>query len=325
MWCTLRSTTVWCLAAASVLVGSLVAEAKDAEYNTDSREYKLLLVSWRFYPDTPSAIETLWHDHLKALIDDALGMKDNIKHRYSRDFDVNQPRRRMIRFWDTVRPYQCALKNNGYNLRERVDLVDGRENDAGREVTLKLRDEDPARVANTDMESSGDHAKSTFEEDVVPVKGGNDELGYKVMFSSSVSQKLNGHSTLSTLRDIFDMYPKLDAHLKEDGAFLGPNESIGVVSGLSLLEEVYDGPSIDLGNVSADLSISVWYRRVEGPLTAPLIAELSFKLEKKGKEVNPNVLKRADALFSKLRTLTWISPDSETKTNFVYDYARFCQ
>ena len=146
MWCTLRVSAVCGLAAASVLAAPMLAEPKDAEYSADSREYKLLLNPSKFHPDTPKAIGTLWDDHLKALIDDALGMKDHNKHRYTGTFDVNQPKRRMIRFWDTVPPYQCTFKYHGYNLRERVELVDGQENGHGREVTLKLRDPDPARV-----------------------------------------------------------------------------------------------------------------------------------------------------------------------------------
>jgi len=324
MWCTLRLWTVCCLVVSSLFAAPLLAESKDAEYSVDSREYKLLLNPSKFHPDTPSALATLWDGHLKRLIDDALGMKDHT-HRYTGTFDVNQPKRRVIRFWDTVAPYQCTFKNHGYNLRERVELVDGQEQADGREVTLKLRDSDPVRVANTDMNSSDGDAKSKFEEDIVPLKGRNKQV-YTVMYSSSTSKKLKGDGTLSKMGDVFDLYPKLNANLKEDGTYLGPNDAVAVVSDLSLYEEVYEGPSIDLGHVTADLSVSLWSTRNDNRPGAPLIAELSFKykLGKKAKEAK-KAANRADALFSKLQDLEWISATSDTKTNFVYDYARFCQ
>ena len=314
----LRSLTAWSLAAACLLVSSVLVEAKDDHRTLESREYKLLLDTSKFASDAPSVITSLWDHDLKRIIDEALDLQENGEHRYSKEFKTSE--RRVVRFWDTTRPHPCTLNNHGYILRERVELRGDQENPDHRKVMLKLRGPDRNRVANIDMKGSREDAESKFEEDISPP--------FKSMFSVSTSQKLKGGDTLSTMSNVFDKYPDLKVNLQEDRIPVDPNDAMAVVSDLSIDEEVYQGPEVDLGNVKADISVSLWYKRGERPPTAPLIVELSFThpLIKDSKDVKPKVLERAKALFSRLQTLAWISQVPETKTKFVYEYAKkFCE
>ena len=299
-----------CLAVFMLSLPSNLAHSKD--YKIDSREYKLILDESKLQADPLAAINTLWDRYLKSLIDESIGMKANGSHRYSGSFGLAEER--TIRFWDTSHLNKCMLGRHDYSLRERITMVNGRKQDNDREVTLKFRSPDLYLVARTDMKGAQKDAKSKLEEDIVPIvaRGRNErnaqqdtdmKPSFRSIYSYSASAAVSADTKLAKIGDLFRLYPALENNLKEDGATVDKDEAMALVSDLSLYERIYDGPRVDLGNVTAKFSVTLWYNQADRAFTAPLIAELTFKyaLETEIEKAKRIVLKRPCCYFPACR------------------------
>lgn len=322
---------VFCLAVTSVLLTPNPAAPKD--YVIDSREYKLILDESKLQREPASAINTLWDD-LKPMIDQSVGMKADGSHRYSGKFTL--AKQRAIRYWDTANLNKCVLDRNGYSVRERTKMKDGKEKYNDREITLKFRSPDLYLASRTDIQGKRG-AKSKLEEDIVPVFTKPKAQGAQVnsdakptfrsIYSYSLTQPMSSREKLTEVNDLLGLFNGLERHLRENDAKVERQQAVAPVSDLTLYELVYDGTQVDLGNMTADFSISLWYKQIGTPMVGPpLIAELSFKypLSKNKETATRTVLSRAMSLFSHMQQLDWISTTSSTKTGLVYNFAHFC-
>jgi hypothetical protein len=146
----------------TVVAVVLLAPAAAHGFELNSREYKLMLDPQTF-SGTPSAVAAnrFWDDLLKPLIERRLDERNNGGPRHKHEFELDEER--IVRFFDTS---HCDLDRQGYVLRERVDIDQGHESPAKREVTLKLRTPDLFIAAGTPMEAADHHAEDKLEEDI---------------------------------------------------------------------------------------------------------------------------------------------------------------
>ena len=156
-----------------------------------SREYKLMLESDRFASSPDSIVDRFWDQVLKPLIEKNLDRRKDGGPRHKEKFAVRPERAVMFR--DTA---SCVLWDNGYVLRERVRLKDGR-----RELTLKLRTPDIFLAAQSQVAAIDEKAEIKTEEDIAPmiertVAGGQENARFsrpptfRSLFSRSVTQRV---------------------------------------------------------------------------------------------------------------------------------------
>lgn len=267
-----------------------------------SREFKLMLSPERFVgPDPFNAVAAFEAE-----------LTDNILSSPELDRDADHvaselttlKRERTVRFHDT--PGDCLLRSSGYVFRERVDALDG---DA-REVTLKFRSLDRYIAAGPDMASDAEGAASKFEEDIKPP--------YQSVFSQSTTVPITNDKNLNRLDDPIRLYPGLS----ELG--LDENRETALVSAITIEERAYGDLIVDVGKLTASVRLTLWY--LENDLEAPVVAEISFKLESPPEDYPAKTSARAMGLFELMQGMDfWLATDSTTKTSFVYGFdPSFC-
>jgi len=259
-----------------------------------SREYKLLLEPSLFNGPNPElAVAGFWMD-LDQLI------QTSIARTTTGSFLLDKTR--TIKFYDTTPT--CLLSNNNLVFRER-------EENSVREVTLKYRSFDSYVSGYQDMSGTESDAVTKFEEDI--------SAHYSIKYSHSTTQGISATKNLNKLDDPVRLYPGLLSYSFDD------TQPISLVGGLSVLELVYKGTSVDLGSENGDFSLTLWYNSIN--VSAPVVAEISFKYKDAGGYYSQNVVTRAQKLFQSMQTMnTWLAVNSISKTAFVYNYdPSFCQ
>ncbi|RPE29949.1 hypothetical protein EC846_2535 [Acinetobacter sp. BIGb0102] len=265
-----------------------------------SREYKLLLDPNNFNYGTEASDVNRYFTQAKTVIE------NKISRTVTGTMGLDAQRE--IRFYDTQG--SCPLNSMGYSLRERIE-------NGAKEVTLKYRGYDHYITDFEDLSSSVAGAKTKFEDDITR----KDNLGFLVAASKSTTV-----STTRTLNDFEDINT-LFTGFKNNYSFSN-TQALQVVSGLTIYERKYAGPSIDLGEFDADIELSLWYTQMPYSGLKPAVAEVSFKYADANGNYTKKVVSRAALSFAALKTLTQFNASSSTatKTQFVYDYqSGFCQ
>ncbi|MFM0739658.1 hypothetical protein PQQ51_20645 [Paraburkholderia xenovorans] len=258
-----------------------------------SREYKVLLNPVAFESAPVDAANRFLTD-LKASLA-ANGFDSTVKKSFSADND------RTVQYYDA--PGTCAVKQAGYSMRERDDS-------SGRNIELKFGSPNQSTSANTDVSGSSSKAKSKLEDDITPPSNQT--------YSHSTSEPLSDSKNLNHLSDIKDLFPT--THVFDS---IG-TQALVPVSGLSIHELTFDGPTSDLGQESADFTMTVWYANGS---TTPALAEISFEVDVNDDGVfTDKVTSRSQLIFSTLQSMTnWVQSPSSTKTAWVYKYQpSFC-
>ncbi len=266
-----------------------------ADLKIESREYKLLLISSRFHGSDPGNSVTHYWNQLKTLIE----AKPIDRHTAG---SLTFSKTRTVKFYDT--PGTCRLKANGYVFRERIE-------NGEREVVLKYRSPDRYIAAHQNMKGKGSDADPKFEEDI--------GKPFISKFSHSTKQSIGAGKKLNNMKDPVDLY----AGLEEYNFDL--NESIGVVSGLTVTEKLYENAKVDLGNKNGKFTLTLWYTSPSS--TKPTIAEISFKYSDSMEDYTKKVVTRAKKVFEAMQSMDeWVAENSMTKTAFVYAYSSpdFC-
>ncbi|EKF74751.1 hypothetical protein A11A3_07003 [Alcanivorax hongdengensis A-11-3] len=287
------------LAGGLAMLGALATLPVQANPDVISREYKLILDASQFhYQSEQTAVQSLMQA-VKPAIENAIDR--NVTGTATLDHD------RQVRFFDT--PGSCMLEQLGYSFRERVENGDS-------EVTLKFRSPDRYIADFEDLSSSTNGAESKLEADV----GATSSVPFKVVYSHST--KAPNSRTLNHMDDVHAHFPGF-----EDDYGLDDNLTLSVVGGLTVTERVYRNVDIDLGQHDAEISITLWYAGTPSGSQSPAVAEISFKYEDPSADYTRKVVNRARQAFDALRGLSsWVEPDGQTKTRFVYQYdSSFCQ
>jgi len=280
----------------------------------DSREYKLMLNPAKFVGAPKPIIARFWDRLLKNVIAEELDLRNNGKPRHKKEFAPGSERQ--VVFLDTD---ACSLNANGYLLRERTRMKDGR-----RELTVKFRTPDIFLAAQSWIAAAGGDVE--FEEDIAPLirrtftRSGKVAVGFakppamRSLFSHSVTRRIESDLVIGSLRDVTALLPDLGGALRNVGVkkrmFDAP-----LRSGERIHERVFGRALVDLGdNVDAEFDITLWF--VEGA-AEPMIAELSFKYKTRKGVAAAGVARRGMLLFLALQESLgeWASPERETKTS----------
>lgn len=268
-----------------------VAQAKTP--SVGSREYKVLLNPATF-TGTPVDTANRFLTDLQASLA-ANGFDRTVTKTFKADDD------RTVLYYDTAGT--CPLKSVGYSMRERDESGD-------REIELKFGSADESTSANTDVTGSSSKASSKLEEDITPPSNH--------VFSHSTKEPLAASKNINHLSDIKDLFPTTTAFDSISSQSLVP------VSGLSIHELTYSGPTSDLGQEDADFTMTVWYTNGS---TTPTLAEISFEVDVNDDGVfTDKVTSRSQLIFDTLQGMTnWVLSPSTTKTAWVYKYQTgFC-
>jgi len=283
-----------------VLALSLFSAATAASANPDvtSREYKLMLQPALFAYNTESSNVDDFIDDAETAIEAAISRNVTGSAVLSKVRDV--------KFFDT--DGSCALRNNGYSFRERIESGDS-------EVSLKFRSEDRYIADFEDMSATSGSAETKLESDI----GISASSNFVVLYSHSATAP--NTRTINQMDDINDQFPGFDS----DYGF-ADSSTLDLVGGLTIREHVYKNVDIDLGSIDAEISVTLWYNGTPTGSAAPVVAEVSFKYEDNAADYTKKVVNRAKQAFIALQSLSgWTDPTSKTKTRFVYDYdPSFC-
>jgi hypothetical protein len=285
----------------------------------DSREYKLPLNTEKFAGQSPQDIvDQLWERILKPAIAKRLGAGENGEPRYKKAFKLTETR--AVRFWDTP---SCLLGRNDFSLRERVDLVEGRENPSQRKVTLKLRSPDLFRAAGTRIGAGSGKVK--LEEDIGPLlargKAANgaemsvvEPRSMRSLFSTSVTQAAAGDVAFRSLADVLRLYPNLKQELAESGS--EADAQMRLVHGRTEYEVVFEKAEVELGDATAGFAFTLWDATPEESGKVPDVAEISFAYKTDSGKVSGAVTERAKNLYIGLQDDLgeWLDSKPATKT-----------
>ncbi|MDQ6954246.1 MAG: hypothetical protein Q9M20_02250 [Mariprofundaceae bacterium] len=281
------------------LVCVLTSGLASANPDVTSREYKLMLKTSQFnYLSESSNVDALMQSAKLAI---QTAIQRNV---------TGTPilvKNRDIHFFDTLS--SCTLKSLGYSFRERI------ENGLS-EVTLKYRSPDRYISDFENLSASTSSAKTKLESDI----GANTSNNFKVLYSHSTTEK--NTRTLNNIKDINKHFPGFASNYG-----LSNTLPLTLVGYTSIREHVYRNVMIDLGQFTAEISVTLWYEGVPISSQAPLVAEISFKYADKSASYTNKVVNRAQKSFVALRGLSaWIDPNSQTKTAFLYSrFPGFCQ
>lgn len=269
-----------------------------ASPDVTSREYKLILNHEKFSFDNEFQQVDGFLSLAAKNIEESIDRKVNGSPFLSKE--------RSVAFYDV--PRECTLKNIGYSFRDRVT-------DGDSEVTLKFRSPDRYISGFEDLSSSSSSSKTKFESDI----GANAINEFKVIYSYST--RVPNSRKINDMKDINYHFPGF-----EDDYSFDNNIAIAPVSDLIIHERVYEGLEIDLGSIDAEMSLTLWYLSAPSGQDVPLLAEVDFDYADNSAKYTKKVVNRAKVAFDTLRAMDdWVSPDSETKTQFVYNYdPSFC-
>lgn len=258
-----------------------------------SREFKVLLNPAAFASDPKTAAASFLTD-LKASLT-SNGFDETISQSFSADHD------RIVTYYDTAGT--CYLNKLGYSMRKRDESGD-------LDIELKFGSKTESTSASTDVSGSKSSATTKLEDDITPV--------YNETFSHSTTETLSASKNINKVSDIKDLFPTTTAFDSASGDALVP------VSGLSIHEITYDGPTSDLGQEDADFTLTLWYANGS---TTPSLAEISFDVDVNDDGVfTTKVTSRSQLIFSTIQQMTnWTQTPSSTKTAWVYNYQpSFC-
>ncbi|PFG08816.1 hypothetical protein ATI45_1144 [Marinobacter sp. LV10MA510-1] len=269
-----------------------------ANPDVTSREYKLMLDASQFtYQNEAVAVGQLLAA-AEAAIESAI----------ARDVSGSPvlAKQRDVRFFDTQG--SCELRQLGYSFRERVE-------NGQSEVTLKFRSPDRYISDYEDLSSTTSGSETKLEADI----GATSVVPFKVVYGHST--KAPNTRNLNEIKDVNHHFPGFEVDYG-----LSDSQSLSLVGNLVVREHVYRGTEIDLGQYDAQISVTLWYQGVPLGAQAPLIGELSFRYEDGSADYTRKVVSRAIRSFEALKSLSsWVSPDSQTKTAFVYGFnPAFC-
>lgn len=265
-----------------------------------SREYKLMLAPNPFNYGNEKAVVKQYFQDMKTAIEFAL--KEDIESDYTLSAE------RSVIFYDT--PGHCDLKNHGYSFRERIKAKNGKS-----KVSLKYRNTDLNKASIEDVSSSVKSAKTKFELDmgITNTK--------KITSIYSVSTKLNNKKTIKKMSAINGVFPAFHSRYQfKDSLIIAP------VSGLKVYERVYEGMSFNLEGDTAEVSLSIWYKQAPSSESKALVVEASFVHGNELGVYSSKALKRAkDAFYAMHEMKDWTALNSQTKTQFIYNYdPTFC-
>ena len=278
-------------AALALFAASQVAHAGTP--SVGSREYKVLLNPVAFDSSPVDTANRFLTDLQASLA--ANGFDSTVKKTFSADND------RTVLYYDS--PGTCAVKQAGYSMRERDDS-------SGRNIELKFGSANETTSANTDVSGSSSKASSKLEDDITPPSNQT--------YSHSTNEPLSNSKNINHLSDINDIFPT--THVFDSIS----TQSLVPVSGLSIHELTFDGPTSDLGQEDADFTMTVWY--ANGSST-PALAEISFEVDVNDDGVfTDKVTSRSQLIFNTIQGMTnWVQSPSSTKTAWVYKYQpTFC-
>jgi len=267
------------------LLGSLSSHA-NAPVSVTSKEYKVLLTPSLFASNPQSAASSL----LQALQTRLAQL--NFDKTVTGSFDVDATDQ--VSYYDTAN--SCVLHGNGYALRTRS----GSDND----IEFKYRHPDEELSYYTDVTGTGKNASSKLETDVSP---------NSLVYSHSTEQdpaKSSTPATVSALISQFSGASTLSAY---------GSQTLTAVNGLNLTQQEYEGPSSDIGQSTADFTLTLWYI---GNSSTPALAELSFRVKADSSSYfTTPVLQRSQVLLQAISTLSgWELSPSTTKEAWVYSY-----
>ena len=213
---------------------------------------------------------------------------------------------RTVKFYDTEG--SCQLNNLGYIFRERIENGDS-------EVTLKFRGPDRYIADFEDLSATSGSAETKLESDISASSSSN----FKVVYSHSTTAP--NTRTINNFADINNQFPGFDSDYNFSNSTI-----LDLVGNLTISERVYKGVTIDLGQFDAEISVTLWYTSAPSGSQQPAVAEISFKYADSSADYTKAVVNRAQQSFYALQDLTaWTSPNSQTKTQFVYAYdPAFC-
>lgn len=263
-----------------------------------SREYKVMLDPEAF-ADRKSSLRSL----AKALGGLAKGLD-----RLAVKGDFDETAERTIHFLDTP---DLALRREGFVLRRRMtEKV---------EYTLKCRSEDRYFAAGADLRTvNGFKTDEKLEEDLAPP--------FHCRFSHSNTVRPPKKSELGkgvppkTLAEAADIFPILGSDREETG--LRSDTPLRFVNDFTAYERVFTGLRLrfkdgrsDGADVESSVALILW---TDGKKGAPLVAELSFRLEDKKERFSRELSKVARAFYEAVQGLDCARPQGTTKTSFVY-------
>lgn len=282
----------WIRVSTLALLLASVGIAQAATPVVTGKEYKVLLKP-ELFSSQPKVTSNSFLTDLKAALVSA-GFDRTIASSFSKD------KTRTVRFYDS--PGTCRLRDLSYSFRERVTSGD-------REATLKFRSTTSSTAANTVITSSSSSAESKFELDVTATNN---------IYSKSTKQPLSNSKNLNILDDVKDLYPSTSS------LNLPSQEAFNIVSNLTVNEVTYAGPTSDLGQQSAEFTVSLWFANAND--TTPAIVEASFKVEEANGDFTNKVTERSTLMFNTMKQMSsWVAANAMTKTNWVYQYQpTFC-
>ena len=264
-----------------------------------SREYKIMLLPGRFTGNEVELINkagAFWQDFSERIMPVSMRSEGSF-HRI---------KNRTIQFYDTQ---ALLLRKSHFVCRARKELSTG-----DREVTLKFRHPDRYIAQDRDLSATKKKAgKQKFEEDIKPP--------YVKLYSHSTKQQIKSNVNLHTLGDISRLYP----HFKEQVKPFNKQERVILVGNFTAREKLITGAEFLIRNHPkryAECALILWYNnevREEGPL----LAEFSFKYEDGKENYTRKMTLRAYEIFLRLQNnlADWISPQSVTKTSYLYNLA----
>lgn len=264
-----------------------------ANPDVTTREYKLLLNPTLFTSATEATKVSDYFSSFTSTVETAI----------ARDVSgsLTLDKTRTVKFYDTAG--SCLLDDLGYIFRDRIE-------NSQSEVTLKFRSPDPYIADFEDLSASSNQAETKLEADIGS-KSGNP---FNIVYGHSTTSP--NTRTINNFEDINVHFPGFDTNYA-----IADSTALSLVGNLSIYERVYDGGTIDLGSIDADVSVTLWYTSVPTGSQKPVVVEVSFKYEDASADYTKAVVNRAKQAFDAIQTLSsWNSTSSVTKTQFVYQY-----
>lgn len=278
-----------------------------------SREYKLMLNTERFR-DRHAGAGLFW----KLLTFLVENQGNEVIHDFD-DPDKDAEKERTTWYLDTP----------GYELRRANITLRVRESPNSKKrykVTLKYRAPDRYSAAGRDVSCSEevDDDDVKFEEDVVPP--------FISKFAYSVSFKSKDLAPLTTMADVFDLFPGLAAYgipaattIRKVNGFQA-HEVVHYIGKLKLDKMPIARGAGGLPSFVVKAALSHWYLRPDQN-DYPLVTELSFGFDAEGQKDDdrlekfpPTVVAGANRLFRDVQNQAgWLAQFGTTKTAYVFE------
>ena len=308
MRCTLASF----VAATLLTMQAPPTGAKGIELN--SREYKLMLEPAHFAGGAPQeAVDEFLRDQMERAISESFGgdAADELARK-----GVDLEKHRSVRFLDTQ---GCVLNDNGFALRERVDLDDNDRPASKPEITLKFRSSDLFLAADMQLKAKAEGAESKFEEDIGPLSLTNagerfvaSPRSARSQFSRSTSQTVKQGELPQNLEDVDKLYSTFSEDLQLVAGEIDLQAALK--PGPEYRELVYRSSKLDVTeDTKAKFALTIWYEGV-GNHNQPALVEVSFSYDTDHGEVPAEAARRARQLLLVMQDLDWAKPDAPTKT-----------